>query len=148
MALKVTKVDVWAGEIADQPGGLSRVLEPLAAAGANIECLIARRQGEKPGTGVAFVAPVKAKKVQNAATAAGLARAENISTLRVEGPDKPGLGARMSDAIADAGVNVRGVSAMVLGNKFVAYIGLDSAEDAAKATKAIKSADAPKKRGR
>ena len=63
MALKVTKTDVWAVEIKDQPGGLAKVMETIAAAGANLQCVIARRRPDKPGTGVAFVSPLKGKKV-------------------------------------------------------------------------------------
>ena len=44
MALKVTKVDVWAGEMQDQPGGLAQILEALASARASVDCVIARRQ--------------------------------------------------------------------------------------------------------
>ena len=46
MAVKATKVQVWAGDIPDQPGGLDAVLSQLAAAGADLECVIARRQTE------------------------------------------------------------------------------------------------------
>jgi hypothetical protein len=141
MALKVTKVDVWAGEMQDQAGALARLLETLAGARASVECCIARRQPDKPGSGVAFVSPVKGKKAQDAARAAGIVPAANIATLRVEGPDKPGLGAKMTRAVADAGVNMRGLSAAVIGNKFVAYFGFDNPDDAAKAAKALKSVD-------
>jgi hypothetical protein len=141
MALKVSKVEVWAVEMVDQPGGLAGALEPLAGTGASLECLIARRRPDKPGSGVAFITPVKGKKATEAARAAGWAPAGNIPTLRVEGPDKPGLGAKLLRAIGDAGVSVRGVSAAVLGRNFIAYIGLDSSEDADKAARAIKAAD-------
>ena len=40
--------------------------------------------------------------------------------------------------MADAGINVRGVSAAVIGNKFVAYVGFDSDEDAERAMAALK----------
>jgi hypothetical protein len=139
MALKITKVDVWAGEIPDIAGGLARKLEALADARASLACVIARRQPERPGTGVVFVSPVKGKKAQAAAQAAGLSLASDIATLRVEGPDKPGLGSRLTRAIADAGINLRGLSAAVLGNKFVAYFGFDNDDDASRATKALKS---------
>jgi predicted amino acid-binding ACT domain protein len=69
-------------------------------------------------------------------------RAASMGTLRVEGTDRPGLGSKITRAIADAGVNVRGVSAAVIGNKFVAYIGLDSDADATTAAKALKSVNA------
>jgi hypothetical protein len=139
MAVKISKVDVWAADLQDQPGDLARVLEALADAGASIDCVIARRQPERPGTGVGFVTPVKGKKAQVAAQGAGMNNS-GIATLRVEGNDKPGLGAALCRAIADAGVNVRGVSATVVGNKFVAYFGFDSDEDANRATKAMKAA--------
>ena len=56
MALKVTKVDVWAGEMQDKPGELGRMLGALAGAGASIDCVIGRRQpdtahGGAPNTG-------------------------------------------------------------------------------------------------
>jgi hypothetical protein len=142
MALRVTREEVWAGEMPDRAGSLARALEALAGAGTSLDCVIARRRPENPGTGVVFVSPVKGKAAQEAARDAGLKPAPQIATLRVEGPDRPGLGSRLTRAIADAGVNVRGVSAMVIGNRFVAYVGLDSAEDLARATRAIKSVDA------
>ena len=58
----------------------------------------------------------------------------------MEGPDKLGIGSRrMSRAIGDAGVNMRGFSAMRAGKNFVAYIGFDSSDDADRAAKALKS---------
>jgi len=51
-------------------------------------------------------------------------------------------GPKMTRAMAEAGINVRGVSAAVVGNKFVAYIGLDSDEDADRAMRALKSVKA------
>jgi hypothetical protein len=141
MALQITKDDVWAGDLEDQPGGLARVLEPLVEAGANLECVIARRRPEQRGTATIYVTPIKGARAQKAATQAGLERVKDVATLRIEGPDKPGLGARMARTVADAGVNVRGVSAVVIGNKFVAYIGFDSMEDATKAARVLKGID-------
>jgi hypothetical protein len=114
------------------------VLTALANAGANVECVIARRQEEKPGTGVVFVSPIKGRKVIDAAELAGMQPAANLGTLRVESADKPGLGAKMCSAIADAGINLKGVSAAVIGNKSVVYLGFDSPEDAKRAAKALK----------
>jgi hypothetical protein len=139
MAVKISKIEVWAAELQDRPGGLARILEALADANSSVECLIARRQPDRPGSGVAFVTPVKSKKAQAAATSAGM-HTSAISTLKVEGNDKPGLGAALCRAIADAGVNMRGLSAAVVGNKFVAYFGFDNADDANKAAKAMKAA--------
>ena len=137
MALKVTKVDVWAVEIRDEPGGLAQVLETMASAGANLECVIARRQPDKFMAGVVFLTPVKGKKAQDAATSVGLKRAEDLATLRVEGTNASGIGVRMTRAIADAGVNMRGFSAMG-GGTFIGYLGFDNDADADRAAKALK----------
>jgi len=148
MALKVKKVDVWAVEFIDEPGGLAKRLAPIAAAGANLECIIARRQADKFRAGLAFLTPIKGKKVIAAATAAGMAPAEELTTLRVEGLDTPGSCSRMVSAIADAGVNMRGVSSMSAGKNFVAYIGLDSDADAATVTKVLKKLGSAKAAGK
>jgi hypothetical protein len=67
MAYTVKKVEVWAGEVADRPGGVADKMEALSAAGANLEFVIARRAADKPGTGVVFVTPVKGVKQKSAA---------------------------------------------------------------------------------
>src|SRR3954471_24592850 len=117
MAIRVTKEEVWAGDLPDRSGGLAAVLEALGGAGASIDCVIARRRPDRPGSGVVFVTPVKGNKVQQAARAAGLGPAADLATVRVEGPDRPGLGGRLTRAVADAGVSMRGLTAAVLGGK-------------------------------
>jgi hypothetical protein len=138
MAIQVTKVSVWAGEISDQPGGLDKALAPMAEMGANLSCVIARREHGAPGTGVAFISPVRGERLESAARAAGFSPADDVPTLRVEGEDKPGLGHKITRAVADAGANMRGLSAMTLNGKFVAYLGFDDIEAADKAAQAIR----------
>jgi len=138
MGLKVTKAAVWAAEISDQPGGLGKCLDALAAAGANLECMIARRQPDKAGNGVVFLTPLRGKKVREAAASAGFQMTKGIATLKVEGGDKQALGAQVAHAVAGTNVNMRGASAMVIGRKFVAYLAFDNDADAAAAAKAIR----------
>ena len=138
MALKVTKVDVWAGDLNDVPGGLADVLEKLSQGGGSLDFVIARRSDKHPGAGKVFVTPVTGAKSKDSAGRAGLQHANKMGTLRVEGSDARGVGAKITRAMADAGINVRGVSAAVIGGKFVAYIGLDSDEDADRAAQALK----------
>ena len=133
MKLNVSRTEVWAASVEDRPGGLADKLAALAAAGANLEFLIARRLPDPPGKGVVFVTPLKWARQVKAATAAGFQKTESRHSVRVEGTDKPGLGARMTRALAEAGINLRGLSAAALGRKFVAHLALDTAEDAAKA---------------
>jgi len=138
MALKVTKTELWVTELKDQPGALASCLSALAAAGANLECVIGRRQPDKPGTGLVFVAPLRGRKVQAAAAAAGFSDAARLAAIKVEGPDKAGLGAKITRAIGDAGVNLRGTSAVANGRAFTCYLAFDSKADAGKAAAALR----------
>ncbi|MGH7832382.1 MAG: amino acid-binding protein, partial [Candidatus Binatia bacterium] len=138
MAYKVTKVDVWAGEIEDRPGGLSEKLAALSGSRANFEFVISRRASEKPGTGVVFLTPVKGAGQKRAAQEAGLNTTDSLHSVRVDGPDRPGLGMKMTRALAEAGINLRGLSAAALGRRSVAYFAFDSAEDAANAIKILR----------
>ena len=139
MALKVSTVDVWAATLEDRVGGLAQKLAPLSAAGANLEFVIARRAPEKPGTGVVFVTPLTGDKQVKAGTDAGFLQTASLHSVRVEGPDRPGLGTMMAKALADARINLRGLSAAAIGRKFVAYLALDSVEDAEKAVRTLKT---------
>lgn len=139
MAVKTTRVGVYAASIEDRPGGLAEKLEALAAAGANLEFLIARRTPESPGAGVVFVTPLRGSRQLAAAKKAGFQKTESLHSVRVEGPDKPGLGARLTRALADAGINLRGLSAAAMGKKFIAHLAFDSGQDAAKALRVLKT---------
>ena len=110
--------------------------------------VVARRQPDKPGAGIVFLAPVKGRKATGAAAMAGLSPATGMGALRVDGTDRPGLGAKMTNAIADAGINMRGLSAAALGSRFVAYVAFDSVEDAENAAKAIGAVAATKASGK
>lgn len=138
MALKVTKMDLWVAKLQDRPGALATCLSTLAAAGANIECVIGRRQPDKPGTGVVFVGPLGGQKVRVAARGAGFRGSARVAALKIEGDDKAGLGARIARAVGDAGVNLRGTSAIVIGRRFNCYLAFDSKADASRAAAALK----------
>ena len=140
MAYSIKKVDVWVGEVEDRPGGLAEKLAALGRAGANFEFLISRRAPDKPGTGVVFLAPVKGSAQKRAAAESGLGTTESLHSVRVEGPDRAGLGAKMTRAIADAAINLRGVSAAALGRRSVTYFAFDSAADAESALRALRKA--------
>ncbi len=129
--LIVDRVDVWASSIRDEPGGLAKVLDGLRAAGADLDFIIARRAPESPGTGVVFVAPLRGDQEVEAAATLGFNIAGSIHSLRVEGKNRPGVVAEITEKVAATGINVRGLSAAVIGSQFILYIGLDSADDAA-----------------
>ncbi|HYL87855.1 MAG TPA: amino acid-binding protein [Burkholderiales bacterium] len=138
MAIKASRNDVWMTVIDDRAGGAAEKLEALAKAGADLEVVFARRTPEHPGQGILFAGPIEGAKVKRAAEEAGFKRAENIHGVRVEGSDKPGLGAKMARCLADAGISFRGVQAQVIGKNFLSFIALDSEDDAARAVKALR----------
>jgi hypothetical protein len=138
MALKVTKTEMWSVTIDDRAGGAAEKIEPLAGAGANFEFVFARRTPEQPGKGVVFVTPVKGAKVVQAARSAGFEKPADIHGLRLEGSDKPGISAKIMRTLADAGISFRATSASAVGRKFVCYVALDSAADAARAASVLR----------
>ena len=137
MDLLVEREDVWAASVDDKPGALAAKLSALDDAGADLGFIIVRRAPEKPGTGVAFVTPLRGDREVRAATAAGFAVTSSLHSVRVEGPDEPGVAATLAKAIADAGINMRGFSGAVLGTRFVAHVGVVSAEDQEAAVKLL-----------
>jgi hypothetical protein len=138
MAYSIRKVDVWVAEIEDRPGGLADKLKILAKAGASLEFIVSRRTPGNPDKGVVFLTPIKGTKQQRAAGAAGLNTTNSLHSVRVEGPDRPGLGIKMTRALADAGINLRGISAAALGRRSVSYFAFDNVEDADNAVKLLK----------
>ena len=138
MALKASKADVWAVSIDDRAGGVAEKLEPLVEAGANFEMVFARRTPEKPGKGMLFVTPVKGAKAARAAREVGMGTPKTIHSVRIEGADRPGLGAKITRALGDAGVSFRGISGIAIGRKFVSYLACDSAQDQTKAIAALR----------
>jgi hypothetical protein len=138
MALKASRTDMWTCPLEDRAGGTAEKLEALAKAGANLEMVFARRAPEQPDKGILFVSPVKGAKAVRAAQQAGIAKAEGIHAVRVEGGDKPGLGAKIARGLGSAGISFRGLTAIALGRKFISYIALDNEDDAAKAVAVLK----------
>ncbi|HVM48136.1 MAG TPA: hypothetical protein VMU04_08915 [Candidatus Acidoferrum sp.] len=138
MKLSISRTDVWAATVDDRPGAVAEKLEALSAAGVNLAFIIARRAPEQRGSGVLFVTPVKGVRQVRAAEGAGFQRTSSLHSLRVEGEDKPGLGASMTKALAAGRINLRGLSAAAMGNRSVTYLALDSDTDAARAASILK----------
>jgi hypothetical protein len=139
MALTIKKVTLWRNEFAHQPGALADVLEPLAAARANLRVLMGYAFPGDPSRAAIEVFPITGRKAKDAAGRGGLV-ASPISCLLVEGDDRAGLGAQLARAIAVAGVNISFVMAESIGRKFSAIFGFADDADAARATNAIKAA--------
>ena len=137
MNLLVERVDVWAAPIPDKPGALAAMLATLRDAGANLQFIISRRSPEKPGSAVVFVTPLEGDREVGAAATLGFNVTQRLHSVRIFGEDRPGVAAELTQRLADAGINLRGFSASVLGRQFVAYVGLDSVQDANKALEVL-----------
>ena len=137
MNLKVELVDVWSAGIDDKPGGLGKVLAGLKDVGADLDFIIARRSQVKPGTGVVFVTPLRGDAEIAAANMLGFNVTRSIKSVRVEGDNRAGVGAELTEKLAAVGINLHGFSGAVIGERFILYIGLDSDDDAKKAAAII-----------
>jgi hypothetical protein len=131
--LLVEKLDVWSAVIDDKPGGLAKILTGLKGAGADLDFVLARRSPDKPGSGVVFVSPLRGDKETSSASYLGFNVVSSLDSLRVEGPNMPGIAAGIAEKLASAGINLHGLSAAIIGPKFVMYISFDNEEDTTKA---------------
>jgi hypothetical protein len=138
MKMDIKRIDLWVAGIKDQPGGLAEKLSCLTEAGASLTFLLARRTPDQPGKVVVFVAPVQGTRQTKAAKQVGFHKSKSICGVRVVTGDKRGLGMVLTKALADSGINLRGFSGVAVGKRAVFHIALDTASDAAKATKILK----------
>ena len=131
-------VDVWAATIEDKPGALANVLAELREAGADLQFIIARRA--EPGKGVVFVTPLRGDREIAAAALVGFNVTHTLHSVRIAGRDRPGIAAELTQKLTDGGINLRGFSASVIGTQFLAYVAVDSLDDANKAIQILESA--------
>ena len=137
MKLDIRREQVWVAPMGDKSGALAEKLEQLAAAGANLDFLIARRVDKPAGRGVVFVTPVRGPKQQAAAKKAGFHKSESIHGLSVGCKDAPGYAATITRALAEAKINLRGFSGAAVGKRAVLHLALDSESDVTKARKVM-----------
>ncbi len=140
MELFAERVDVWAAPIQDKPGGLADVLGILREAGVDLKFIIARRAPDQPGKGVLFVTPLQSDGEIRAAAQVGFNVTHSLYSVRVMGRDRPGIAAELTQKLADASINLRGFSAAVIGTQFVAYLAVDSLQDANTTLEILKEA--------
>lgn len=130
MSMFVERGEVWAAPIPDEPGSLSLILEGMREAGADFNFIVARRSPDKPGSGVVFITPIRGECEIEAAIALGFDLTSSIDAICVEGDNKAGAAAELTELIAGLGINVRGLSVTVIGTRFKACFGFDNPADA------------------
>jgi hypothetical protein len=146
MPITVKKTVLWRKELDNEPGTLAGVLEPLAAAGADLQVVMLYRF---PGTdkGAIEVHPISGRKVTGVARSTGMSPS-SISVLLVEGENRAGLGYALAKAVGDAGVNVSFLMTQVVGRRYAAVFGFENDADATKAGTLLKRAAAPTRKRR
>ena len=108
--------------------------------GADLQFIVARRSAEKPGTGVVFVTPLQGDREIQAASETGFNVTQRLHSVRIIGANRPGVAAELTRRVSEQGINLRGFGAAVIGTQFVAYLGLDSLDDANKAIAVLEKA--------
>ena len=129
--------EVWVASMEDKPGALGVKLAALADAGADLGFIIARRSPEKPGTGVVFATPLRGDRETEAAAEEGFSVSSHMHSVRVEGRNEPGIAAKVTQRIGQAGLNLRGFSGAVIGTQYVLHLAFETAEAAQKAIAAL-----------
>ena len=137
MAYEITKAEVWAGDIEDRPGTLAHMLGALQQAGANLDFVIVRPTAGLPGQGVLFVAPLHGPPQIAAAEEIGLRKSASMHVLRVAGPDQPGLGAGIARTLAEASLNIAGLSAAAITDTALFYVRFATDADAKRAAQVL-----------
>ncbi|MEW6251534.1 MAG: ACT domain-containing protein [Planctomycetota bacterium] len=137
MAFEITRVDVWVGDIEDRPGALATKLEALMRAGADLDFIIVRPTAGTPGMGVLFVAPLRGPEQLRAAGEVGVQKSATMHVLRIAGPDRPGQAAGIARILAEAGLNMSGLSAAAINEGCLFYIRFDAEEDAKRAAQIL-----------
>jgi len=131
------RVSIWAAEVVDKSGGVASKLAHLAEASANLEYIFTQRLPNKPGTGILYVAPVTGAAQVRAAREAGMHEVEHPVVRRIEGDNEAGLGYRLTQQWAIAGISFHGLTMAVLSDRFVGYATFDSVDDANRAAQIL-----------
>jgi hypothetical protein len=139
VAVSIRKITLWRTKVGHRPGALAELLEPLAAAGADLQTVMGYRIPGDKTRAVIEVAPVTNRKVARAAESAGLTPG-GAPTLLVLGDNRPGLANRIARALSESGVNIAFLVAQVVGRRYSAVFGFESEADLDKAADRIRAA--------
>jgi hypothetical protein len=126
MAITVKPVTLWRRDVDDVPGVMAETLGPLADAGVALRVVMGYRLPDHPRHSVVELWPITGRRAMEAAERAGLAPVD-VPCILVEGDDRPGLGAEIGRACAEAGINIAFCMAVAQGRQFGAAVGFTDA---------------------
>src|SRR2546430_14391051 len=75
MPLTVKRITLWRADVQNEPGVLSRILEPLAAAGADLQVVMGYRFPTTPERSAVELYPVSGRRTTGAAGGGGVSPA-------------------------------------------------------------------------
>lgn len=139
MSVRIRKLTLWRTRVEHRPGALADLLDPLAAAGADLSIVMGYRLPGEKAQAVIEVAPVTSRRTADAAGKAGLVPG-GAPTLLVLGDNRPALATRIARALAESGVNIAFLVAQVVGNRYSAVFGFENEADLDKAADRIRAA--------
>jgi len=139
MPVRIRKLTLWRTEVTHRPGALADLLDPLVAAGADLEVVMGYRIPGQKARAVVEVAPIAARHLARTAEGVGLSPA-GAPTLLVNGDNRPGLAGRIARALAESGVNIAFLVAQVVGTRYSAVFGFETEADLDRAADRIRAA--------
>ncbi len=139
MAIRIRKLTLWRAEVDHRPGALAELLDPLAAAGADLQVVMGYKLPGERSRAAVEVAPITSRKAALAAEKSAL-RPVGAPTLLVHGENRPGLANRIAIALAESCVNIAFLVAQVVGKRYSAVFGFESEADLDKAADRIRAA--------
>ena len=131
--------EVWVASLEDKPGALGNKLAGLAESGADLSYVISRRCPEKPGTAVVFVTPLRGDREARTALEEGFSVSSHLHVVQVEARNQPGIAAKVTQGMGQAGLNLRGFSGAVVGAQCVLHLTFDTAEPAQRAIAVVEA---------
>jgi len=129
MAVKIKHVSLWRTNVQNRPGVLAATLEPLAHARTDLKVVICSIHPTRTRRATLEIYPGAGARAEIAARAAGFSRSPT-PVLLVEGENRPGLAYAVANAIAWAGIDLRFLSAQVVGSRYSALLGFKTDQEA------------------
>ena len=137
MGVQITRVTLWQTEIPNQPGALGAILEPLAQSQTDLQFVAKYSLPGRSTRATVEILPRKGRRATIAIRTAGFSLSPT-PVLLVEGTNRPGLAYAVTNSIAWAGINLRFLSAQVVGDRYSALLGFQSDDDRRKGASLIR----------
>ena len=137
MTIRIKRIGLWRTEVPSRPGALAEALEPLAHGKADLKVVRVHAAPSGAGRLAIEVYAGEGKRVARVAQAAGFSLVP-LTTVLLQGDNRPGLAYAVADAIAWAGIGVSDLDAEVVGTRYSAILTFGSEADAEKAVAVIR----------